>query len=75
MFDNHTKHWQEIKPLNQKIRSLSEKINFIDLYSYFLQYGTEKMNTIYTNDGLHLKGEGYIKWAEILKPHVSKIKK
>lgn len=77
MFSGHTKRWQEIKPLNEKIKRLSEerKVTYIDLYSHFLQSGTEKMDTIYTNDGLHLLGEGYVKWVEIIKPYLSNKKK
>jgi lysophospholipase L1-like esterase len=29
---------------------------------------TEHMDPAFTNDGLHLTGPGYLKWAEILKP-------
>lgn len=28
------------------------------------------MNNEYTNDGLHLLGKGYLKWAEIIKPYI-----
>ena len=48
----------------------TEKITFIDLYSYFIVPDTELMNPAYTNDGLHLTGEGYIKWVEIVKPYL-----
>lgn len=73
MFSGHTKRWAEVKPLNEKIKRLSEerKVTYIDLYTHFLQPETEKMDTTYTNDGLHLLGEGYIKWAEIIKPYIS----
>jgi lysophospholipase L1-like esterase len=29
------------------------------------------MNPKYTNDGLHLLGDGYLLWAEIIKPLLS----
>ena len=33
---------------------------------------TGKMNVQYSNDGLHLLGNGYLRWAEIVKPYVLK---
>ena len=70
MFDGHTKHWKEIKPLNTKLEALAKTKNiaYIDLYSEFVEPGTDKLNPLYTNDGLHLLGEGYMKWVEILTP-------
>lgn len=72
MFQGHTKRKADIKPLNEKLEQLAktEKITFIDLYSYFIVPDTELMNPAYTNDGLHLTGEGYIKWVEIVKPYL-----
>ena len=66
MFDGHTKHWKEIKPLNTKLEALAKtkNIGYIDLYSEFVEPGTDKLNPLYTNDGLHLLGEGYMKWVE-----------
>ncbi len=72
MFEGHTKHWKEIKPLNKKLEELakSKQIEYIDLFSEFVEPGTERMNPLYTNDGLHLMGEGYMKWVEVLTPYV-----
>ena len=28
------------------------------------------MNPVYTNDGLHLLGKGYLLWRDIVKPYV-----
>ena len=70
MFQGHMKRKADIKPLNEKLRQMAnaEKITFIDLYSHFVITDTELMNPAYTNDGLHLTGEGYLKWIEIMKP-------
>ena len=70
MFQGHMKRKADIKPLNGKLEQLSktEKITFIDFYSHFVIPDTELMNPAYTNDGLHLTGEGYLKWVEIMKP-------
>ncbi len=72
LFTRHTSRWQEIKPLNEKLRELasSKNIIFIDLFSTFVLPDTEKLNPAYTNDGLHLMGDGYLKWAEIVKPYI-----
>lgn len=74
MFGNHTRHWQMVKGINEKLVGLaeSEKVTYIDLYSHFVDSVTGKMNVQYSNDGLHLLGKGYLKWAEIVKPYVLK---
>ena len=74
MFGGHTKHWQMVKEINEKLAALAatENVTYIDLYSHFVDEATGKMKNEYTNDGLHLLGKGYIKWAEIIKPYVSK---
>lgn len=74
MFGGHTKHWEMIKVINEKLAQLAaqEKVTYIDLYSHFVDETTGKLNISYSNDGLHLLGKGYIKWAEIIKPYVLK---
>ncbi len=49
-----------------------EGVTYVDLYSHFVDPATGKMQTEYSNDGLHLLGKGYVKWAEILKPYIRK---
>lgn len=73
MFGGHTKHWNEIKPLNKKLEelALSKQVTYINLYSDFVTPGSDKLNPEYTNDGLHLMGKGYMKWVEIVKPYVN----
>ena len=75
MFGDHTKHWKEIKPLNKELESLAKikNIEYIDLFSEFVEPGTEIMNPLYTNDGLHLMGEGYAKWVEVVKPYIESV--
>lgn len=72
MFGSHTRHWKMIKGINEKLEQLAveEKVAYIDLYAYFVDPATGKMNVKYSNDGLHLLGKGYAVWAEILKPYV-----
>lgn len=74
MFNGHTKRWSEIKPLNKKLEGLAKtknQVTYIDLYSEFVEPGTEKLNTLFTNDGLHLMAEGYMKWVEIISPYIN----
>ena len=71
MFKGHMKP-ELIKEINQFYQNIAQeyKVNYIDLYSHFLEDGTDKMNKKYTNDGLQLLGEGYLLWREIVKPYL-----
>ncbi len=62
---------KEIEAVNQGIEKLASeyKATFIDLHPHFLdEHG--KLSKQFTNDGLHLMGEGYLHWARILRPYV-----
>lgn len=74
MFKGHTSRWQVIPEINKGLVRLAEKegATYIDLYSHFIDEQTGKMNTAYTNDGLHLLGKGYMKWVGIVKPYIEK---
>ncbi len=73
MFEGHTRQREIIAPLNLRLKQLAEKrkVTYIDLYSHFVIPGTNKLNPTYSNDGLHLLGEGYIKWTELVKPYIN----
>ncbi len=72
MFNDHTSRWQVVKQINDQLVKLSEKehLNYIDLYSYFVDQETGKMNIEYSNDGLHLLGKGYLLWRDVVLPYV-----
>lgn len=72
MFGGHTQHWEMIRPLNESLKELAENKDavYVDLFSHFISCENDKMDIRYTNDGLHLVGEGYIKWVETVKPYV-----
>lgn len=72
MFKGHTSRWRVIPEINKGLVRLAEEegVTYIDLYSHFVDKQTGKMNTAYTNDGLHLLGKGYLKWVEIVKPYI-----
>jgi lysophospholipase L1-like esterase len=63
------KNEESIKILNAAMLDIAqntEGVAYIDLYSKFLD--TEgRLDKKYTNDGLHLLGEGYLLWSKILK--------
>nr|WP_314561140.1 SGNH/GDSL hydrolase family protein [uncultured Capnocytophaga sp.] len=71
MFKTHMKP-QLIQEINLHYQNIAQeyKVKYIDIYSHFLEKGTDKMNKNYTNDGLHLLGEGYLLWREIIKPYL-----
>lgn len=73
LFKGHTSRWKEVEKINKGLIRLAEKekLTYVDLYSHFVDAETGKMNTDYTNDGLHLLGKGYLKWVEIVKPYIS----
>lgn len=74
MFNGHTSRWQVVQEVNNGLKCLAEKekVEYIDLYSHFVDEETGKMNIEYSNDGLHLLGKGYLKWVEIVKPYITK---
>ena len=55
-----------IREINDGIKKLSDEINFtlIDTYSLFAENG--QLPERYTVDGLHLNGEGILRWVEFL---------
>lgn len=60
---------ENIKILNQAMDNLAQNVDgvtFIDLHSKFID-AEGKLDKKYTNDGLHLLGEGYMLWAKIIK--------
>ncbi len=71
-FKGHTSRWQMVAEINAGLQKLaaSEGAAYVDLYSAFVDPATGKMKPEYSNDGLHLLGNGYLKWIEIIKPLV-----
>lgn len=72
MFQSHTKRYLEIPLLNNKIEEIARKqcVTYIDVYSSLVIPNTDKLDLQYSNDGLHLMGQGYMKWVEVLRPYV-----
>ncbi|WP_430972801.1 GDSL-type esterase/lipase family protein [Sunxiuqinia rutila] len=71
-FSGHCSKTNEILWINQRLKGWCTKTScsFIDLFSEFKSDSNDYMNPIYTNDGLHLKGEGYQLWSEIIREFI-----
>lgn len=67
-FVNHQNKTRIIRRLNEALYKMTteERVTFVDLYSSFIN-SEGKLDKRYTNDGLHLLGEGYLLWVKILK--------
>lgn len=71
-FPKHTNKGEQVIWVNKQLKTWCEanRFAFIDLYSRFKNPGDDLLDPKYTNDGLHLTGEGYILWTDIVKPLV-----
>lgn len=69
-FAGHCSKTDDIMWINDRLEAwcAENPAEFIDLFSHFKNKNDNLMNEKYTNDGLHLKGAGYMLWAEIIKP-------
>ena len=68
MFLGATKKGDVVIEINKGLRKLCQERGFtyIDVYSALKSSDSEKLNPNYTNDGLHLLGEGYMVWKSVL---------
>ena len=62
-----------ILAVNEQLEMLcsARHIKYIDLHTQFVN-SEGKLKKAYTNDGLHLLGNAYLKWVEIIKDFVQK---
>jgi lysophospholipase L1-like esterase len=74
LFPNAKNKDDQILAVNIGIEAIAKETGatFIDLFPHFLSTDG-KLNAAYTNDGLHLTGEGYLLWAKILRPYVEEV--
>ena len=72
MFALHTNKGKEIKQINAQLRDSARnyRYSFIDLYSFFSGV-QEKLKKEYSNDGLHLTGDGYLLWKHLMFGYVN----
>ncbi|BBE20181.1 beta-lactamase [Aquipluma nitroreducens] len=74
LFKTHTNKTDEVMWINAQLKNWCEKehFQFIDLFSHFKCIDSNLLNPELTNDGLHLKGEGYLLWMKIIKLYLKK---
>jgi hexosaminidase len=70
-FPTHVNKGEQIKALNAALMATADSGNyhFINLYPFFCNKNG-KLDTLYTNDGLHEKGPGYMFWKHLIYPYV-----
>ena len=69
-FPNNQVNYKIIE-LNAKLKNLAQEFSFhyIDLYSSLLD-NNNQLDARYTIDGIHLNGQGYLVWKEIIEKDV-----
>lgn len=70
-FGGHVNKGLQIREVNEKLFFASENHHyiFLDVHKYFCN-AEGKMNVRFSNDGLHLSGEGYLLWKHLVFPYV-----
>ncbi len=71
-FGGHTSKGQQIRDVNAKLReaATAHQYTYVDLHTPFTA-ADGRMDQRYTNDGLHLMGEGYMLWKHVVYPYVN----
>ncbi len=69
-----TRYWQNnnhVLKLNSYLRDLAKEFTYqyIDVFSHLLD-SQNQLDAQYTLDGLHLNGQGYLVWKEVIKKYV-----
>ncbi|MCK3684728.1 GDSL-type esterase/lipase family protein [Maribellus sp. YY47] len=75
-FTNYKKHaacQKQVPEINKELKKLAakRKITYIDLFPHFTNETGIQLNEKYTNDGLHLMGDGYLVWVDLIKDYVN----
>jgi lysophospholipase L1-like esterase len=68
-----TKKGGEVIEINASLRQMCKqrKMKYIDVYTHLVAKESGKLDPKFTNDGLHLLGEGYIVWKSILDKYIN----
>ena len=66
-FKNHQNKTEHVLFINSSLENIcaTKDVVFVNLYPYFLNEN-KQLDALYTNDGLHLNGAGYMLWKKIL---------
>jgi len=70
-FPNHVNKSEQIRLTNVLLQNnaVQNQYTFINLYPYYCN-AQQKLDTLYTNDGLHQKGPGYMLWKHLVYPYL-----
>ena len=62
---------QRFEPLNKRLEALCDEkeVTYLDVWGALADH-EGRLDKRYTNDGLHLTGEGYVVWRDAIKQHV-----
>ena len=64
---------QDVVTINRILHDAADSHNYtyIELYKHFVRPKTCLLDAAYTTDGLHLNGQGYNLWAQLLQPYIN----
>lgn len=70
-FSSHTDETSDIKEVNRQLKELADKKGavYISLFDDMATEG-DKLNPDFTEDGLHLNGQGYLVWKNAVEKYV-----
>ena len=70
-FSGHTKRYADVPVINGMLKTMAEEegVEYLDLFSHFAN-AEGKLDPKYSNDGLHINGEGYELWKEIVDDEI-----
>ena len=73
-FSGHTKRWKDVAVINDMLKTMAEEegVTYLDLYRLMADE-EGKLNTDYSNDGLHLNGEGYKVWKAAIEDQIGEL--
>jgi len=71
-FANHTSRTPQVKDLNERLRTICPRLGatYVNLFIELKNPNDDLLNPMYTNDGLHLLGEGYKAWMRVIQPYL-----
>lgn len=74
IFRAHYRAQKQILELNALLEEFcasntEDRVAYLDVYKELVDNNGD-LNAAYTNDGLHLLGEGYLIWRDAIKPYV-----
>lgn len=70
-FERRNAYAPQIVPLNKRLEALCDEkeVTYLDVWGALADH-EGRLDKRYTNDGLHLTGEGYVVWRDAIKQHV-----